>query len=231
MNILINGGSKGIGREIALRFSEDRENKVIITGRSMELLDEIAGVSPFRNIYPVHLNLESFEDDTAGFLDEIGKVATHIDILVNNAGALAAGDFLSTPISDARSMMEVNFFSAAIMIKSIVPMMKAGGHIVNISSMGGYQGSAKYRGLSYYSASKAAIASLTECLAGEFADAGISVNCLALGAVATEMLKTAFPGYKAPVTPVEMAEFITYFARNGSKFFNGKIIPVALSNP
>jgi NAD(P)-dependent dehydrogenase (short-subunit alcohol dehydrogenase family) len=109
--------------------------------------------------------------------------------------------------------------------------MSSGSHIVNISSMGGFQGSAKYKGLSYYSASKAALACLTECLATEFTEFGISVNCLALGAVQTEMLDEAFPGYKAPVDAKQMAEFISGFALTGHKFFNGKILPVALGNP
>jgi NAD(P)-dependent dehydrogenase (short-subunit alcohol dehydrogenase family) len=97
--------------------------------------------------------------------------------------------------------------------------------------MGGFQGSAKYKGLSYYSASKAAIACLTECLAKEFSEYGIRVNCLALGAVQTEMLDEAFPGYKAPVNAKQMAEFVSGFALNGHKFFNGKILPVAIGNP
>ena len=97
--------------------------------------------------------------------------------------------------------------------------------------MGGYQGSVKYNGLAVYSSAKAAIACLSECLAGEFRDSGVSVNCLSLGAVQTEMLKEAFPGFKAPVEAREIAPFIAYFALNGHRFMNGKIIPVALNNP
>jgi NAD(P)-dependent dehydrogenase (short-subunit alcohol dehydrogenase family) len=109
--------------------------------------------------------------------------------------------------------------------------MLEGSHIVNISSMGGFQGSSKYRGLSYYSASKAAIGCLTECLAIEFSEAGIKVNCLAIGAVQTEMFEEAFPGLKAPVSASEMGRYVSEFALNGHKFFNGKILPVAISNP
>jgi 3-oxoacyl-[acyl-carrier protein] reductase len=127
--------------------------------------------------------------------------------------------------------METNFIGTASVIRVIKPLMHKGSHIINISSMGGFQGSQKFNGLSYYSASKAAIASLSECLALEFSEAGISVNCLALGSVQTEMLNEAFPGYKAPVSPKVMAEFICDFALNGHKFINGKVIPVAISNP
>jgi len=154
-----------------------------------------------------------------------------IDILINIAGRLAVKDFELFFFYLARNIMQVNFFGPASVIRYIKPLMPKGSHIVNISSMGGFQGSSKYRGLSYYSASKAAIACLSECLAGEFAESGISVNCLALGSVQTEMLAEAFPGYKAPVNAGEMAEFITDFALNGHRFFNGRILPVAVTNP
>jgi NAD(P)-dependent dehydrogenase (short-subunit alcohol dehydrogenase family) len=72
---------------------------------------------------------------------------------------------------------------------------------------------------------------MTECMATEFSKSGISVNCLALGSVQTEMMELAFPGYKAPVKAFEMAGFIADFAVNGNKFFNGKILPVAVNNP
>jgi NAD(P)-dependent dehydrogenase (short-subunit alcohol dehydrogenase family) len=154
-----------------------------------------------------------------------------VDILINIAGFLISKDFLQTTNDEARLIMETNFFGPASLIRILKPTMSSGSHIVNISSMGGFQGSAKYKGLSYYSASKAALACLTECLATEFTEFGISVNCLALGAVQTEMLDEAFPGYKAPVDAKQMAEFISGFALTGHKFFNGKILPVALGNP
>ena len=97
--------------------------------------------------------------------------------------------------------------------------------------MGGFQGSSKFPGLSAYSASKAALANLTECLAEELKEKNICANCLALGAVQTEMLETAFPGYVAPVKSREMASFIAYFATRGHQFYNGKILPVSVSTP
>ena len=152
-------------------------------------------------------------------------------MIINIAGYLIAKDFVDIVNDEARLMMETNFFGPASVIRILRPMMPAGSHIVNISSMGGFQGSSKYKGLSYYSASKAAIACLTECLANEFRDYGISVNCLALGAIQTEMFEEAFPGFKAPVDAKQMAEFISGFALTGHKFFNGKILPVAVTNP
>ena len=97
--------------------------------------------------------------------------------------------------------------------------------------MGGFQGSSKFPGLSAYSASKAALGNLTECLAEEFKEMGIAVNALALGAVKTEMLEEAFPGYVPPVNAQEMAGFMANFATSGHHFFNGKILPVSVSTP
>ena len=97
--------------------------------------------------------------------------------------------------------------------------------------MGGFQGSIKFPGLAAYSTSKAAICSFTELFAEEYKDSGISMNCLCLGAVQTEMLQEAFPGYEAPMNPEEMAEFICEFTLNAHRWMNGKVIPVSLSTP
>jgi len=112
-----------------------------------------------------------------------------------------------------------------------LPYFSENSHIVNIGSMGGYQGSAKFKGLSLYSSSKGALAILTECLAEELKDRKIFVNCLALGSAQTEMLSQAFPGYQAPLTAREMAEFIVDFSARGHRWFNGKVLPVSLSTP
>ena len=97
--------------------------------------------------------------------------------------------------------------------------------------MGGVGGSAKFAGLSAYSSSKGALSILTECLAEELKDYNIHVNALALGAVNTEMLQNAFPGYVANTQPQQMAAFIYDFATTKYSFFNGKVLPVSNSTP
>ena len=97
--------------------------------------------------------------------------------------------------------------------------------------MGGYQGSSKFAGLSYYSATKAALGVLTECLAEEYKDTKVKFNCLALGYVQTVMLSEAFPGYKSTVSDEEMSDYIYEFSLNGHKYYNGKIIPVSQTTP
>ena len=138
---------------------------------------------------------------------------------------------METTIDDWLNQFNINVIASVHLIKLIKSKLMRGSHIVNISSMGGFQGSSKFPGLSAYSASKGALTILSECLSTEFASDGIAVNCLCLGAVQTEMLEDAFPGYKAPTSPNEMGEFISYFALTGNSFFNGKVLPVALNNP
>ncbi len=132
---------------------------------------------------------------------------------------------------EIEEVFSVNVKAPMLLIQALLPLMKPGSHIVNIGSMGGVQGSVKFPGLSAYSASKGALAVLTECLAEELKDRQIAVNCLAFGAVQTEMLAKAFPGYEAPVSAGKMAEFVADFALNGNRYFNGKILPVSLSTP
>ena len=130
-------------------------------------------------------------------------------------------------------MYNINLFVPALLVKELSQYMgkKDTTHIVNISSMAGYQGSSKFPGLVYYSSSKAALAGLTECLSSEFVNSRIYFNCLAIGSVSTAMFAKAFPGVRARFTPVMMAEYIVNFARTGHKYFRGKVIPVSISVP
>jgi NAD(P)-dependent dehydrogenase (short-subunit alcohol dehydrogenase family) len=229
MNIVVIGGTRGIGKEIVLILSSDPENKILVAGRNESSLKDLAAIH--QNISTVTLDLSDFDSMKDKFLSSVRENFEKIDVLINVAGAIIAKDFELTSSDEARRQMETNFIGPASVIRTLKPFMPKGAHIVNISSMGGFQGSSKFPGLSYYSASKAALACLTECLATEFKSSGIKVNCLALGAVQTEMLAEAFPGYKAPLTANEMAEYISWFALNGHKYFNGKILPVAVNNP
>jgi len=228
MNIIITGGSRGMGLETARVLAENQENNIIITGRNEQALKKASGYSPFRNIIPLKADLTDFERSSDLLLKFVRNHFDKIDILINNAGYLYKGKFDETDDKEMRLMMEINFFIPAKLIRLFLPLLQGGSHIINISSMGGYQGSQKFPGLSFYSASKAAIACLTECLATELSDKGISVNCIAPGSVQTEMFNRAFPGQKANLSAEEMGKFIAWFAVNGNRFFNGKIIPVAL---
>ena len=220
-NVLVIGASRGIGKELVNQFAA-KDLETFGFARSLKNGSE-------NNIHFIQLNLLSptiksdFEKAIAG-IDQI-------DYLIHNAGFIKVKPFLELSREDIQNCYQVNVLSVMEITQICIPKMKPGGHIVMISSIGGFQGSSKFPGLAAYSTSKAALVSLTELLAEEFKDSGIAINCLCLGAVQTEMMEEAFPGYKAPHQPAEIAEFIVNFTLNNGKYFHGKIIPVSVSNP
>ncbi|MCF8228662.1 MAG: SDR family oxidoreductase [Bacteroidales bacterium] len=231
MNILITGASKGVGFELALQLAEQGHD-VLALARSVDRLNELQNRSENANGSILALSIDIVNDDLSEkLIPEIDRYFEKLDVLVNNAGALVNKDFNKLTEEDMDLMMHTNVKAPFFLIRILKPYLKSGSHIVNIGSMGGVQGSAKFPGLSVYSASKGALAVLTECLAEEFKEEGIKVNCLALGAAQTEMLEKAFPGYQAPLSAASMAEFIADFSVHGSKYFNGKIVPVSVSTP
>jgi NAD(P)-dependent dehydrogenase (short-subunit alcohol dehydrogenase family) len=197
----------------------------------LERLLEIAkGINPDCTLYALAFDLVNDDHhDLQQFITS--HFDNRVDVLINNAGVLINKPFAQLDEMDFVEMLQSNYLSHVRMIKSVINIMPAGSHILNIGSMGGFQGSAKFPGLSAYSASKAALHTLTECLAQELSEQQIKVNCLALGSAQTEMLEKAFPGYESPVMAFEMGKYIADFALTGHKFFNGKILPVAVTTP
>jgi len=231
MIIVITGASSGIGREVALRMALEPQNRIYAVARSEKALRSLSDASGGRNIIAVPLDITSGRSSLRELRNRLSEDTGKVDILINNAGHLVNKSFEEYSEEEISAIVSVNFTSAASLTAELLPLMGKGSHVVNIGSMGGYQGSLKFAGLSFYSAAKGALAVLTECLAAEYAERGISFNCLCPGAVQTEMFSRAFPGFSAPVSPAEMATFIAEFAVNGNRFFNGKILPVALSIP
>jgi NAD(P)-dependent dehydrogenase (short-subunit alcohol dehydrogenase family) len=223
MNIVITGTSQGIGFEL-VRFLSVNHSVYALSSNPQKLKNRFN--SHNLQIVPFDFRYDSIESILC-------QLPETIDILINNAGILVNKPFETLQPEDIDYVMTVNFKVPILLIQHLLDRFNNSSvrHVVNIGSMGGFQGSSKFPGLSIYSASKAALASATECLATEYADRGIRFNCLALGAVQTEMLSNAFPDYNAPLQPKEMAEFIADFALNQWKYFNGKILPVAISNP
>jgi len=234
MNIVITGASRGIGKALVRYFNKAGDHKLIAISRNRKHLEALIDECKSESIHdglmviPFDLSSQSIQNE---LIPVIAKHVQTVDILVNNAGQLINKPFELLDEDDFNQMFNVNVKSVFLLIQSMIPLFAKNAHIVNISSMGGVQGSVKFPGLSLYSASKGAVAILTECLAEELKDRDIKVNCLSLGAVQTEMLQEAFPGYKAPVTAADMSRFIADFALTGHQFFNGKIIPVSISTP
>ena len=224
MNIVITGAGKGIGFAVAKKFLE-KGDKVAAVSRNVEKLKLL----DFKGLYVSSFDL--LQTDYTPLINFINEKFSHVDILINNAGLLINKPFLDLSDNNFDEIFNINVKAAFKLSQALIKYFGNPSHIVNISSMGGVQGSVKFPGLSLYSAAKGALAVLSETMALELKEYGIFVNALALGAVKTEMLEQAFPEYQAPLSPEEMAEFIFDFAVSGYKYFNGKILPVSISTP
>lgn len=223
--VIITGASRGIGFELVRQFS-NAGHEVIALSRKLDSLEAME-----RNtILAISTDLTSTDsiEDTA---KTIKNKWDHVDIVIHNAGMLVNKPFDQLTNTDFQNCYAVNVFGVAALTQSLLPILSKDSHVIAISSMGGIQGSAKFPGLAAYSSAKAAVITLFELLAEEYKENGPSFNTLALGAVQTEMLEEAFPGYKAPLQPDDMATYIMNFALTGNQFYNGKVLQVSSSTP
>ncbi len=234
MNIIITGASRGIGAEIVKILSKHKGNHIIALSRNgdglRKLVSECLKMNPDAKVRPVEFDLTQY-DFYPFLLQKIQTFFRSCDVLVNNAGRLVNKPLEKMELQDFDNVFNVNVKSVYFLIQLLLPAMNRGSHIINISSIGGFQGSKKFKGLTAYSSSKGALTILSETLAEELIEHDINVNCLALGATQTEMFEKAFPGLKALQTPLQIAQFIADFAVTGQKFFNGKVIPVSNTVP
>jgi short-subunit dehydrogenase len=230
--IVITGASSGIGFEAAIELCI-QGHEVIALSRSKEKLENLQQITlslnPEAKLYPIVFDIVN--DEYNGLKSFIENHWGKFNILINNAGALINKPFKELTEMDMAEMYQSNLLGHFRITQSLLPLLDKNAHILNIGSMGGFTGSSKFPGLIAYSASKAALHNFTECLAQELADDQIKVNCLALGSAQTEMLEKAFPGYQSPVQAFEMGKYIADFAVTGHRFFNGKVLPVAVTTP
>lgn len=223
-NIIITGTSRGIGYELALQFANAGHQVLAISRKTPQRLLEHQNIT----CLSVDLADESQLDVVSDFLSSTWK---KVDAVVHNAGALLLKPFSETTQADFESIYKVNVFAVANLTRICLPYLQKGSHVITVSSIGGVRGSLKFAGLAAYSSSKGAVITLTELLAEEYKEKGISFNVLALGSVQTEMLNEAFPGYQAPISAEGMATYIYDFTLNGNKYFNGKVLEVSSTNP
>lgn len=224
-NIIITGTSRGIGKELCLLFAKQNFNVLAVSRNTTKDFEGFANITQLS----VDLSLDTEFQKVKEFI--INNFSGKLDYLINNAGAIVNKPFADISASEFEYVYKVNVFGVAALIKTCLPYLVQGSHVVTVSSMGGIQGSMKFPGLAAYSSAKGAVITLSELLAEEYKEQKIAFNVLALGAVQTEMLNEAFPGYIAPISPIGMAEYITDFTQNGNKYFNGKVLQVSSSTP
>ncbi|MDR6966301.1 NAD(P)-dependent dehydrogenase (short-subunit alcohol dehydrogenase family) [Flavobacterium arsenatis] len=223
-NIIITGTSRGIGYELALKFANKGHQVLALSRKTPQVLIDHANIT----CLSVDLSEMGSYEKVGDFLKSSWK---NVDAIVHNAGSLVLKPFSETTLEDFERVYKVNVFGVATLTQICLPYLKSGSHVVTISSMGGIQGSMKFAGLSAYSSSKGAVITLSELLSEEYKERGISFNVLALGSVQTEMLAEAFPGYLAPLSAGEMADYIYDFTLKGNRFYNGKVLQVSSSTP
>ena len=223
--VIITGTSRGIGFELVHLFSKAGYAVLALSRNAKPVIN-----LNYENITALSFDLNNVEDYNR-VETFVQNEWTHVDILINNAGAIINKPFAETTFDDFKQIYGTNVFGVAELTRRVLPFIPKTGHVVTISSMGGVQGSMKFAGLSAYSSSKGAVITLTELLAEEYKEAGPSFNVLALGAVQTDLLVEAFPGYKATTSPIEMAAYIFEFAKTGQQFYNGKLLQFSSSTP
>lgn len=223
--VVITGTSRGIGFELAKLFAA-AGHYVLALSRNEKPVQMLG----LQNVEAISCNI-SKENDLKKVVQSLEGSGRKVDILINNAGALLNKPFEKIRAEEFENIYRTNVFGVVNLTQKLLPFFHRNSHVVNISTMGGVQGSMKFPGLSAYSSSKAAVITLTELLAEEFKETGPSFNVLALGAVQTEMLEEAFPGYQAPLSAREMAEYIMDFSITGNKYYNGKLLQVSNSTP
>ena len=225
--IVLVGASRGIGKATVEKFASNPDHTILALSRNTKGMEQFSHLS--------NVKCFGFDLEVSNVREQAEKIFADfdsIDILINNAGKLVNKSFTDLTPQDLTSSYQANVIGVMQTVQAALPkMLEKGGHIVNISSMGGFQGTVKFAGLAAYSTSKAAVCSFTELFYEEHKDTKVKMNCLCLGAVQTEMLEEAFPGYLAPVSAEKMGEFISDFALNSHQWINGKIIPVSLSTP
>jgi len=223
-NVIITGTSRGIGYELALLFANAGHNVLAISRKIPQAFIEN------QNIACLGLDLADATviDKVKDFIDSTWQ---HVDIVIHNAGALLLKPFEEITAVEFEYVYKVNVFGVAALNRVVLPFMNKGSHVVTISSMGGVQGTIKFSGLAAYSSSKGAVITLSELLAEEYKEKGVAFNVLALGAVNTEMLQEAFPGYEAPLSAQQMADYIYNFALTGNTYFNGRVVQVSSTTP
>jgi NAD(P)-dependent dehydrogenase (short-subunit alcohol dehydrogenase family) len=223
-NIIVTGTSRGIGLELALQLAAKGHHVLAI---SRTIPQALLGNE---NISCLSVDL-AHESDLQKVGDYLSSTWKQVDAIIHNAGSLLLKPFSETSQTDFESIYKVNVFGVANLTRVALPYLTKGSHVVTISSMGGIQGSLKFPGLAAYSSSKGAVITLSELLAEEYKEQGIAFNVLALGAVQTEMLAEAFPGYQAPISAADMAKYIVDFTLTGNQYYNGKVLEVSSSNP
>jgi len=238
---LVTGGGTGIGLAIAKRFYNEGA-AVVIAGRRKEKLDEAVATiaTGEQQAYSIQADV-SKDEDAKRLIDEAAAKTGRLDILVNNAGVMRFGALHETPINDWELMMQINTFGPWRLMVYAMPYMRkvGGGSIINISSIAGIKA---FPNTGIYSASKAALQTLSQVMAMEWAADQIRVNCILPALIEDTELANPIIGKEnvpafweklRPLHPIgrsgkpdEVADAALFFASNQSSFITGTLLSI-----
>lgn len=233
---VVTGGSRGIGRAIALRLAESGADVALIYAGNQAAADETAQQVRELGVRAMAVQCDvSDAQQAAAAIKQVRDELGPIDILVNNAGITRDGISLRMKPDDFRRVIDVNLTGAFLMAQAAMSdfVRRRSGRIINISSASGLMGNA---GQANYSAAKAGMIGLTKTLARELAGRGVTVNAVAPGFVRTEMtaamneaalsegLKSVPMGRMAE--PEEIAEAVAFLASDRAAYITGTVLSV-----
>ncbi len=235
-NAIITGGSRGVGRAIALGLAKEGVN-LVVSGRSLskELLEVVEEIKELGvKIFPVAASMEN-KEDVLSMMKEAEELLGNLDILVNNAGIWLTGFIEDIPLKDWEETMDVNLtapFLTSQYFAKVNLTKKRSGKIININSQAAFNGSTT--GHAHYAASKAGMVALTVSIARELSSKGITVNGIALGVVETDMIRDEIknrPGYyesRLPIgrlaQPEDIANIVVFMASEPASYLTGTTI-------
>ncbi len=233
---IITGGTRGIGKQIALTFAKEGYNIAINYRTENEDLKNTK-----KEIEENNVKCFTFQGDVTNFKDceqfvkQIVEEFGNIDVLVNNAGITRDTLLMRMKEEDFKQVIDTNLIGTFNVTKNVISyMMKArSGRIINISSVVGISGNA---GQTNYSASKAGIIGFTKSLAKEVASRNITVNAVAPGFIETQMTDVLKDDIKEEIakkiplkrmgTPQDVANVVKFLASNDSSYITGQVINI-----
>lgn len=234
--VIVTGGSRGIGRAIALDFAKSGANVVVNYNRNAEKAEEV--VKEIEAIGPKGLAVQcnvSNQEDVDGLLKATVDTFGTVDFLINNAGITKDTLILRMKENDWDAVVDTNLKGTFMTTKVIGKYMlkKKSGRIVNITSVVGLMGNA---GQSNYAASKAGVVGFTKSIAKEFASRGLTVNAVAPGFIESDMTDVLSDDVKEMYSkaiplgkmgkPEDVANAVKFLCSDMSKYITGQVIQV-----
>jgi 3-oxoacyl-[acyl-carrier protein] reductase len=234
--VVVTGGSRGIGRAIALSFAKEGANIVINYANSSAKAEAV--VEEIKNLGVDAIAIQcdvSKDEDVSKMTEVIYEKFEKVDVLINNAGITRDGLLIRMKEKDFEDVLDINLKGTFLCTKHIGKKMlkKKSGKIVNITSVVGVMGNA---GQANYAASKAGVIGFTKSVAKEFASRGINVNAIAPGFIETEMtadLKEDIMDAYTKAIPLgkmgkaeDVAKLAKFLSSDESSYITGQIINV-----